>query len=188
MPGSGKTRASILLAAGVLVTTTALAGSASAATQASGSAKSTAVTVVAQPAAVSPALDPNGYPWPSVDPNTYISDGHGYYEGECTSFAAWAIRSDGLGHSASPDSMGNADTWHGSASSSTPQVGEVAQWDDNHAGAGGTGHVAYVSAVYGDGTIQVEEYNWYSAANNYTGHRYNTRRIAATDPSRYLQF
>ena len=133
-------------------------------------------------------LNAGAYPWPSVAPTTYIADGYGYYEGECTSFAAWAIRNDGLGHSASPNFLGNASSWHGSSSESTPHVGDVAQWDPNHNGADGTGHVAYVSTVYGDGTIQVEEYNWYSAMNNYTGHRYNTRRISASDPSRYLKF
>jgi surface antigen len=134
------------------------------------------------------ALNPAVYPWPTVGPSTYIADGHGYYEGECTSFASWAVRSDGLHDVDSPDWLGNADTWSGARSESTPHVGDVAQWDDNRNGAGGSGHVAYVSEVYGDGTIQVEEYNWTSSYNNYTGHRYNTRRIAQTDPSRFLQF
>lgn len=88
----------------------------------------------------------------------------------------------------SPDWLGNADMWYGNRTESTPHVGDVAQWDDNHNGAGPAGHVAYVSEVYGDGTIQVQEYNWLSASNNYTGHRYNTRRISQTAPSRYLQF
>jgi surface antigen len=133
-------------------------------------------------------LNSGAYPWPNVGPSTYIADGHGYYEGECTSFAAWAVRSDGLLDANSPDWLGNADMWHGTRTESTPHVGDVAQWDDNHNGAGSAGHVAYVSEVYGDGTIQVQEYNWLSAANSYTGHRYNTRRIAQTQPSRYLQF
>lgn len=133
-------------------------------------------------------LNAGAYPWPSVGPSTYIADGHGYYEGECTSFASWAVRSDGLHHTSSPDWLGNADTWHAARAESTPHVGDIAQWDDNHNGAGASGHVAYVSKVYGDGTIQVQEYNWLSSANNYTGHRYNTRRISASEPSRYLQF
>ncbi len=133
-------------------------------------------------------LNPGAYPWPSVAPDTYTADGHGYFEGECTSFAAWAVRGDGLHDASSPDILGNADMWHAARTESTPHVGDVAQWDDNRLGAGAAGHVAYVSEVYGDGTIQVQEYNWKSAANGYTGHRYNTRRIPQTDPSRYLQF
>jgi len=125
---------------------------------------------------------------PNVGATTYISDGYGYYEGECTSFAAWAVRNDGLADSSSPNFLGNANSWHAAVTESTPHVGDVAQWDANHNGAGSTGHVAYVSAVYTNGTIQVEEYNWLSAANNYTGHRYNTRQITASTPSRYLKF
>jgi surface antigen len=134
------------------------------------------------------ALNPGVYPWPTVAPSAYLADGHGYFEGECTSFAAWAVRSDGLLDASSPDWLGNADSWHGTRTESTPHVGDVAQWDDYRNGAGSAGHVAYVSKVYGDGTIQVEEYNWLDSYNNYTGHRYNTRRIAQTEPSRYLQF
>lgn len=125
-------------------------------------------------------LNPYNYPWPTQD--NWVADGHGYYEGECTSFAAWAVRSDGLHHTNSVDWLGNADMWHGASSQSSPHVGDVAQWDDNHNGAGSAGHVAYVSEVYGDGTIQVQEYNW----GNF--HRYNTRRIYASAPSRFLRF
>jgi surface antigen len=134
-------------------------------------------------------LSAGSYPWPSVDPNTYINDGHGYYEGECTSFASWAVRNDGLHDSMSPDYLGNANSWWATATETgTAHVGDVAQWDGYRSGAGAEGHVAYVSKVYGDGTIQIQEYNWLSASNNYTGHRYNTRRISISDPSRYLQF
>jgi surface antigen len=136
---------------------------------------------------VSP-LNPGNYPWPYVGPSTYIADGYGYYEGECTSFAAWAVRNDGLHHVSSVNWLGNADMWTAAKVEYTPHVGDVAQWFDNVNGAGGAGHVAYVSEVYGDGTIQVEEYNWLDAMNGYTGHRYSTRRISAGAPSRYLQF
>ena len=124
----------------------------------------------------------SNYPWPNVDPDTYTADGHGYYEGECTSFAAWAIRSDRLPHVSSPDWLGNADTWHAAYSESLPHV-DIAQWDPNRNGASAFGHVAYVAEVYGDGTIQVAEYNWLDSYDNYTGHRYNTRRISVADPT-----
>ena len=37
------------------------------------------------------SLNPANYPW-RVGPSQWVDDGHGYYEGECVSFAAWAIR------------------------------------------------------------------------------------------------
>lgn len=135
---------------------------------------------------VSP-LNPNNYPW-RVGPNDWVADGYGYYEGECVSFAAWAVRSDGLHHISSSSSLGNADMWHAAVVDNGPHVGDIAQWFDNVNGAGQSGHVAYVSEVYGDGTIQVEEYNWTAPMNNYTLHMYDTRRISASAPSRYLQF
>jgi surface antigen len=134
------------------------------------------------------ALNPSNYPWPYVGPSTYIADGWGYYEGECTSFAAWAVRNDGLHHTSSPNWLGNADMWSAARVDPSVHVGDVAQFFDFVNGAGGAGHVAYVSEVYGDGTIQLEEYNWTSPYNNYTGHRYNTRRVSVGTPSRYLQF
>jgi surface antigen len=126
------------------------------------------------------SLNPNNYPWPTQD--GWFADGHGYYEGECVSFAAWAIRADGMPHSKSPDYLGNADMWHGAYVDSSPHAGDVAQWDDNHNGAGSLGHVAYVAAVNSDGTIKVYEYNW----GNF--HRLNIRTISAGTPSRYLHF
>ena len=69
-----------------------------------------------------------------------------------------------------------------------PHVGDIAQWDPNRNGASAFGHVAYVAEVNVDGTIQVAEYNWLDSYDNYTGHRYNTRRISVADPSRYLRF
>jgi surface antigen len=133
------------------------------------------------------SLNPNGYPW-RVGPGEWVDDQHGYYEGECVSFAAWAIRSDGRPHTKSPDFLGNADMWHGASSTSVPAVGEIAQWDDNVHGAGGAGHVAYVAAVNGNGTITVDEYNWLDGYDGYTGHRLSVRTIPASDPSRYLKF
>jgi surface antigen len=135
------------------------------------------------------AANPSSYPWPNVPPTTYIGDGHGYYEGECVSFAAWEKRSDSLPITKSPDFLGNAYQWTGHTSSSIPHVGDVAQWDPNHNGAGGNGHVAYVHAVYYDSaTIEIYEYNWLDSYDNNTGHRLSIRTISWSQPSRYLQF
>ena len=132
-------------------------------------------------------LNPNNYPW-RVGPDQWVDDQHGYYEGECVSFAAWAVRSDGRPHSKSPDFLGNAYQWHGASSTSAPAVGEVAQWDPNVNGAGGNGHVAYVAAVNSDGTIVVDEYNWLDSYDGYVAHRLSVRTISAQAPSRYLRF
>jgi surface antigen len=141
------------------------------------------------------SLDPNGYPWPNAvnadGSPAWIADGHGYYEGECTSFAAWAIRADGMSHSKSPDWLGNANTWSGAYVDSAPHAGDVLQlfydgtggqaWGPN--GAGSLGHVAYVAAVNGDGTVKLYEYNWGNV------HHLNIRTVAANQPdSRYLHF
>ncbi|MEV6118265.1 CHAP domain-containing protein [Streptomyces sp. NPDC052109] len=135
----------------------------------------------------SSTLDPNAYPW-RVGPDQWVSDGHGYWEGECVSFAAWAIRSDGRPHTKSPDFLGNANQWTGASVSSTPHVGDIAQWDPKVHQASDNGHVAYVAAVNGDGTITVYEYNWLDAYDGYTLHRLSVRTIPASDPSRYLRF
>jgi surface antigen len=124
-------------------------------------------------------LDPAKYPW--QNPNGWVDDQHGYYEGECVSFAAWAVRTDGLPDKKSPDFLGDARLWTGSSVDTVPRVGDVAEWDGGHNGAGSVGHVAYVSAV-GNGTVTIEEYNW----GNF--HKFGTRTIATNIPSRYLHF
>jgi surface antigen len=132
-------------------------------------------------------LNVNNYPW-RVGPTQWVDDGHGYYAGECVSFAAWAIRSDGRPHTKSPDFLGNADMWHGASTTSIPYVGEIAQWDPNVNGAGAMGHVAYVAAVNTDDTITVDEYNWTDSYDGYVAHRLSVRTISAQAPSRYLKF
>src|SRR5439155_10621822 len=78
------------------------------------------------------------------------------------------------------DSWGSALTWDDTARrlgrpvSSRPSVGAVAQWDDGERGAywgqgattsngsfqaGPMGHVAWVTKVYTDGSVQVSQYN-----------------------------
>jgi surface antigen len=126
------------------------------------------------------SYNPAGYPWPAQ--NGQVSDQHGYWQGECVSFAAWAIRSDHRSHIKSPDFLGNANQWTGASLDATPHIGDIAQWDANYAGAGTVGHVAYVYAVNTNGTVGIHEYNW----GNF--HRLNTRTIAANTPSRYLHF
>jgi surface antigen len=131
-------------------------------------------------AAPTPTYNASAYPWPTQD--GWVGDGHGYYEAECVSFAAWAVRTDGRAHTKSTDRLGNANLWTGAYVDATPHAGDVAQWDPYRNGAGSVGHVAYVAAVNADGSVVINEYNW----GNF--HRFNSRTIAANVPSRYLHF
>lgn len=126
------------------------------------------------------AYQPSAYPYPTQ--NGWVSDEHGYYQGECVSFAAWAVRTDGRTHSKSPDFLGDAKNWTGASVDATPRVGDVAQWDGGYHYAGSYGHVAYVTAVASNGSVTVNEYNW----GNF--HRFGSRTFAASEPSRYLHY
>ena len=65
-----------------------------------------------------------------------------------------------------PAVNGNAGDWlraaqrHRIPTGSTPAVGAIAVFFPYVGGAGGYGHVAYVEAVHGDGTIRISEYNY----------------------------
>ncbi len=132
-------------------------------------------------AGVPRCVDPGSYPYPYQ--SGYVADGHGYYEDECVSFAAWALRAIGKSSGAA-DYQGNADMWgsHAAYVDSSPHAGDIAQWFDNYNGAGSLGHVAYVQSINGNGTITVYEYNW----GNF--HRLNIRSISTGTPSRYLHY
>ena len=102
-----------------------------------------------------------GYPgeWANAPLDAYV-DPWGLYTRECVSYAAWKIWSTGryVPHFAG---AGNANQWpstaarHGISSGSTPKVGSAAVMD-----IGYYGHVMYVEAVNGDGTITVSDYNF----------------------------
>ncbi len=132
------------------------------------------------PANPIPVFAPSAYPWPTQD--SWVSDGHGYYQGECVSFAAWALRTDGRAHTKLADFQGNASAWTGAYTDPTPQVGDIAQWDPYVNGAGSAGHVAYVTAVNTTAPSPSTSTNWG------TFHRLNIRTITASTPRRYLHF
>ena len=102
-----------------------------------------------------------GYPgeWAFAPLDAYV-DPWGLYTRECVSYVAWKIWSTGryVPHFAG---AGNANQWpstaarHGISSGSTPKVGSAAVMM-----AGYYGHVMYVEAVHGDGTITVSDYNF----------------------------
>lgn len=112
-----------------------------------------------------------GYPgsWANAPLDAYI-DPWGLYTRECVSYAAWKVASTGR-FVPNFGGRGNANQWpstvseYGIGSGSTPRAGSVAMWP-----IGYYGHVMYVEAVNGDGTIQVSDYNlnWDGNYRNYT--------------------
>lgn len=104
--------------------------------------------------------DPTGYPWANVQPfpNTY-ADPWGMYKRQCVSYTAWRVAQSGR-HMPYWGGRGNANLWDDNARAAgipvdrSPRVGDVAV-----SNSGYYGHVMYVEAVFGDGTIYVSQYN-----------------------------
>lgn len=105
-----------------------------------------------------------------------------YYMGQCVDFVAWRVNRD-MGWESGPWLVswgkglppGSAWMWGESweyGSGEEPLVGSVAWWSSNH--------VAYVNAVFDDGTIQIEEYNWNGSS------AYHVRIIPADSVDLYL--
>lgn len=99
-----------------------------------------------------------GYPGMYCNaPMDSIVDNWLMYNRECVSYAAWKVY---VTHGYSPTGWGNANMWPGNARSaglsvdSNPRVGDVAVWN-----VGYYGHVMFVEAVHGDGTISISQYN-----------------------------
>ena len=157
--------------------------------------------------------------------DTRESDGTVYYTfyvGECTSWVQFRLRANGIHfHNGYPNSnppsaevengtetpynWRDAENWDATAKTlrhrgismnGTPQVGAVAQWEPNHGGAGGLGHVAYVERVLNAGaTIVVSELNfknWDSNGNRTAWCERSVRRIDESDkdrwPSNFIHF
>jgi surface antigen len=108
----------------------------------------------------------------------------GFYGSECVDFVAWRLNRD-QGFTSAPFrwtggslGVGSAGSWisgwqnNGRTVSMTPIPGAVAVTNSNH--------VAYVAAVFGDGTVLLEEYNrnW--------DNTYSTRVIQAGSVLAYL--
>lgn len=103
--------------------------------------------------------DTSGYPYSGVGfPNT-IADPWGMYMRQCVSYTAWKVANSGR-HMPYWGGRGNANQWDDNARAAgipvdgNPKVGDVAV-----SNSGYYGHVMYVEAVYGDGTIYVSQYN-----------------------------
>ncbi len=96
--------------------------------------------------------------------NDYDGNARGFAQNNCTAFAAYRIATR-LGkpnfNNYWKTHWGDAGHWDDAARAvgvtvnKTPKVGAIAV-NDVHK----VGHVAYVNKVYGDGSFDVEEYNW----------------------------
>ena len=122
----------------------------------------------------------------------------GFYLRQCTSFVAWRMNrnagatslksNDPFRNNLSNPALSNAKNWAtrlgmlGYVINNIPVVGCIAQWDANTNGALDNGHVAYVSKVSNDGTIEIEEYNWVPSC------VYNKRTIKASVPTNFIHF
>lgn len=124
------------------------------------------------------------YPWASDQ--TGGSDPYGMTMRQCVSFAAWYLNGHGtpFGHfTKGPKGVGtfgDAATWDAAAYkagfkvSTRPVVGSVAQWHSHEKNsfkistskltytiaAGAAGHVAVVTHVYTDGSVDLAQYNF----------------------------
>jgi surface antigen/peptidoglycan hydrolase CwlO-like protein len=114
-----------------------------------------------------------GYPWNTANcpmdgiystggSNGNGGDGFGYGCRQCASYAAWRVDKETGNY---PVNWGNAVDFPASAAASgfsegsTPRAGSLAVMSAAQAG-GPDGHVAWVEAVNGDGTIIVSQYNY----------------------------
>lgn len=113
-----------------------------------------------------------------------MSAGH-----NCTNYVAWRLITDGVERP--PTHPGNASEWAANAITdgflvdNTPAIGAVAQWDAFAGGYGADGHVAYIEAVYEDGTVLVSEDYWRDGAQ--TG-PLTYRLVAATGISNVIHY
>ena len=107
-----------------------------------------------------PSAGNGGYPavWANAPIDAYV-DPWGLYTRECVSYVAWKVHSTGR-YVPHFGGAGHAYQWpattsrHGIPNGSTPKVGAAAVMY-----GGPFGHVMYVEAVHGDGTITVSDYN-----------------------------
>lgn len=142
--------------------------------------------------------DPNkgGYPWEAgcwVDANAWSHGGAGgdgtdplgYGCRQCVSYTAWKV---GQRTGNFPRYWGNANMWPASARASGYQTGSTPR--ANSVGvisAGAYGHVVWVEAVNGDGTVDISQYNYYNAGGPGWGN-YSKMRVSASTYDTYIYF
>lgn len=103
--------------------------------------------------------DSSGYPWASAAFPDSPMDPWGMYQRQCVSYTAWKVWKNGR-YMPYWGGVGNANQWDDNAIQAgipvdgNPEVGDIAVSNKGY-----YGHVMYVEAVYGDGTIYVSQYN-----------------------------
>lgn len=103
--------------------------------------------------------DTTGYPWANAPFPNEISDPWGMYQRQCVSYTAWKVWKSGR-HMPYWGGRGNANEWDDNARAAgipvdgNPRVGDIAVSNNGY-----YGHVMYVEAVNGDGTIYISQYN-----------------------------
>ena len=121
-----------------------------------------------------------GYPseWANAPRDAYV-DRWGLYTRECVSYVAWKVASTGR-YVPHFGGAGHANQWpattarYGIKQGSVPKVGAAAVSMDGY-----YGHVMYVEAVNGDGTITISDYNrWWDGL--YRGPEDPKSRISAS--------
>jgi surface antigen len=138
------------------------------------------------------------YPYRAYTSN--VADRWGFTVRQCVSFVAWREAQAGHPVSNYTQHWGSAHNWDNTARtlgvwiSSRPRVGSIAHWNayersawyangssvaNGTITAGGYGHVAYVKAVYADGSALIEQYNMFNSRS------YSTMRVKAP---RYLYY
>ena len=104
----------------------------------------------------------------TIVPNKYDNmkggvKGAGWFQGECTSYVGYKLRTNGLPKFSNVYKgahFGDAKLWAGAASkigwvlSDTPKAGAIGYWK-----RGLHGHVVYIDNVNTDGTVNISEYN-----------------------------
>jgi len=136
---------------------------------------------VGESASFTLVLGIDDYPMPLCPPTAQddrrFDDPWQFLNRECTSFVAWRLNStygfpaaftNNLVNNSNNTTVhfGNAYQWADAAKSldipidgsTAPRA--IAYWAQNTAGAGASGHVAWVESVNPDGSITTEDYNW----------------------------
>ncbi len=144
----------------------------------------------------------NDYPY-RAQSGLDVTDPWGMTERQCTSFVAWRSHQHGVDIPGMSYGRGAwiADLWDNNAAAlgkrvdRTPAVGAFAQWnahersDYTYLGsswwlqAGDQGHIAYVSRVNRDGTVTLEDYNFFGGPR-----QYGTKTLPAGAVPRYIHF
>ncbi|MDQ2973033.1 MAG: CHAP domain-containing protein, partial [bacterium] len=101
-----------------------------------------------------------------------------YCTRQCVSYAAWAVERSGR---KAPYGYGNARNWVNVAPASwqhdSPQPGDVGV-----STRGNYGHVVYIDAVYGNGTMRISQYN--AQLNG----RYSEATVSVNMFDKYIRF